>query len=94
MALGDSDRFFREIGMTKLRESAAIVSMTVTEEFTGAAPTVAFLDGVPVTVETTPAAGGQRSAGNCDGKAAGDEAGLCDADACFWRGGRWKPATA
>lgn len=54
VALGDSDRFFREIGLTKLRESAANVSMTVTEEFTGAAPTVAFLDGAPVTVETTP----------------------------------------
>ena len=32
--------------------------MTVTEEFTGAAPTVAFLDGVPVPVETTPAPAG------------------------------------
>jgi hypothetical protein len=58
VALGDSDRFFREIGMTKLRESATNVSMTVTEEFTGAAPTVAFLDGVPVAVETTPAPAG------------------------------------
>ena len=58
VALGDSDRFFREIGMTKLRESAANVSMTVTEEFTGAAPTAAFLDGVPVTLETTPAPAG------------------------------------
>jgi hypothetical protein len=58
VALGDSDRFFSEIGMTKLRESAALVSITVTEEFTGAAPTVAFLDGAPVPVETTlPAAG-------------------------------------
>ncbi|HEY2003331.1 MAG TPA: hypothetical protein VGG80_13490, partial [Acidobacteriaceae bacterium] len=54
VVLGDSDRFFSEIGMTKLRESAAMVSMTVTEEFTGAAPTVAFLDGVPVTVAATP----------------------------------------
>jgi hypothetical protein len=58
VALGDSDRFFREIGITKLRESAANVSMTVTEEFTGAAPTVAFLDGVPVIVQTTPAPAG------------------------------------
>jgi hypothetical protein len=57
VVLGDSDRFFSEIGMTKLRESAAMVSMTVTEEFTGAAPTVAFLNGVPVTVQaTSPAA--------------------------------------
>jgi hypothetical protein len=58
VALGDSDRFFSEIGMAKLRESAATVSMTVTEEFSGAAPTVAFLDGVPVTVRATPAAEG------------------------------------
>ena len=56
VALGDGDRFFSEIGLTKLRESAALVSMTVTEEFTGAAPTVAFLDGVPVTVQATPPA--------------------------------------
>jgi hypothetical protein len=57
VVLGDSDRFFSEIGMTKLRESTAMVSMTVTEEFTGAAPTVAFLNGVPVTVQaTSPAA--------------------------------------
>ncbi|HEX6494142.1 MAG TPA: hypothetical protein VF018_01575 [Acidobacteriaceae bacterium] len=58
VALGESDRFFREIGMTKLRDSAAIVSMTVIEEFTGAAPTVAFLDGVPVSLETTPPVAG------------------------------------
>ncbi len=58
VALGDSNRFFREIGMTKLRESAANVSMMVTEEFVGAAPTVAFLNGVRVTVETTPAPAG------------------------------------
>jgi Peptidase family M1 domain len=58
VVLGDSDRFFSEIGMTKLRERAAMVSMTVTEEFSGAAPTVAFLDGVPVTVEATPPAAG------------------------------------
>ena len=58
VALGDSDRFFSEIGLTKLRESAATVSMTVAEEFTGTAPTVAFLDGVPVTVEAKPPAEG------------------------------------
>jgi hypothetical protein len=58
VALGDSDRFFSEIGLAKLRESAATVSMTVTEEFTGAAPTAAFLGGVPVTVQATPPAEG------------------------------------
>jgi hypothetical protein len=58
VALGDSDHFFSEIGMAKLRESAATVAITVTEEFAGAAPTVAFLDGVSVPVRTTlPAAG-------------------------------------
>jgi hypothetical protein len=55
VALGDGDRFFSAIGMTKLRESVASVSITVTEEFTGGAPTVAFLDGVTVPVEVTPA---------------------------------------
>jgi hypothetical protein len=58
VALGDSDRFFAEIGKMKRRESAANISMTVTEEFTGAAPTVAFLDGVPVPVAVTPPVAG------------------------------------
>jgi len=58
VALGETDRFFSEVGMAKLRVSAANVSMTVTEEFTGAAPTVAFLDGVPVPVRATPPVAG------------------------------------
>ncbi|MFL6429538.1 MAG: hypothetical protein ACJ71S_14930 [Acidobacteriaceae bacterium] len=58
VALGESDRFFREIGMAKLRESTTMVSVAVAEEFTGAAPTVAFLDGVSVPVETTPSTAG------------------------------------
>jgi hypothetical protein len=58
VALGEGDLYFREIGMTKLRESSAIMSMTVTEEFSGVAPTVAFLDGVPVGIETTSPASG------------------------------------
>jgi hypothetical protein len=56
VVLGDGDRFFSAIGMAKLRESPAVVSITVTEEFTGAAPTVSFLDGVAVPVEVTPPA--------------------------------------
>ena len=56
VALGDGDLFFSAIGMMKLRESPALVSITVTEEFRGAAPTVAFLDGVTVPVEVTPPA--------------------------------------
>jgi hypothetical protein len=55
VALGDGDRFFSAMGMIKLRESAATVSMMVTEEFTGAAPTVAFLDGTAVPLQITPA---------------------------------------
>jgi hypothetical protein len=58
VALGEGDRFFSAIGMAKLRESAATVSMSVTEEFTGAAPTVAFLDGVAVPIQVTPAPAG------------------------------------
>ncbi len=58
VALGDSDRFFREIGETKLRESGAIVSIAVTEEFRGDAPTVAFLNGEPAPVQATPAPAG------------------------------------
>ena len=58
VALGDGDRFFSAIGRAKLRESVAIVSITVTEEFTGATPTVAFLDGVEAPVNATPAAAG------------------------------------
>ena len=53
VALGDGDRLFNEIGMAKQRGSTALVSMTVTEEFDGQAPTIAFLDGVPVPVHTT-----------------------------------------
>lgn len=45
--LGDGDRFFSEIGRQKLRQSGAMVSMHVTEEFFGAAPNVAVLDGEP-----------------------------------------------
>jgi len=33
VALGDGDRFFSQIGLTKRRESGAMVSMAVTEEF-------------------------------------------------------------
>jgi hypothetical protein len=68
VALGDSDRFFSEIGAVKLRESVALVSMTVSEEFTGAAPTVAFLDGVPVEVEATPPAAGSDLPGTATAK--------------------------
>lgn len=58
VALGDGDRLFSEIGMNKLHGITTLVSMSVTEEFTGAGPTGAFLDGIPVQVQTTPAASG------------------------------------
>ncbi len=54
VALGDGDRLFSEIGLTKLRQSKATVSITVTDEVydagggAGRAPTVAVLDGTPV----------------------------------------------
>ena len=54
VALGDGDRVFTEIGLAKQRQSAAMVSMTVTEENAGAVPTVAFLDGRSVPVQTIP----------------------------------------
>ena len=50
--LGDEDRVFTQVGLVKQRQRAAKVSMTVTEETAGAAPTVAFLDGHSVPVRT------------------------------------------
>lgn len=43
--LGDGNRFFTEIAEQKLRQSNATVAMRVTEEFFGAAPNLAVLDG-------------------------------------------------
>ncbi len=50
--LGDGDRLFAEIGKNKLRQSKAMVSMTVTDEARTEVPNVAVLNGtvVPVTV--------------------------------------------
>ena len=50
VALGEGDRLFAEISEIKQREGAAIVTMTVAEEFTGDAPNATFLDGVPLPV--------------------------------------------
>lgn len=50
VALGEGDRLFSEIGEIKQRDSGAIVTMAVTEEFAGEPPGAAFLDGVPVPV--------------------------------------------
>lgn len=51
--LGDGDRLFGEVAAEKQRQSAANVSMTVTEESTVAA-NVVFLDGISVPVKVTP----------------------------------------
>ena len=45
VALGDGARFFTEAAAERQRQSQATVSMRVTEEFFGEAPTVAVLDG-------------------------------------------------
>jgi hypothetical protein len=43
--LGDGARFFTEAAAERQRQSQATVSMRVTEEFFGEAPTLAVLDG-------------------------------------------------
>ncbi len=43
--LGDGNRLFREIGRQEAQNSAALVSMSITSEWTRDAPTVAVLDG-------------------------------------------------
>jgi hypothetical protein len=45
VALGDGARFFTEAATERQRQSQATVSMRVTEEFFGEAPTLAVLDG-------------------------------------------------
>jgi hypothetical protein len=45
VALGDGARFFTEAAAERQRQSQATLSMRVTEEFFGEAPTVAVLDG-------------------------------------------------
>ena len=45
VALGDGARFFTEAAAERQRQSQATVSMRVTEEFFGEAPTLAVLDG-------------------------------------------------
>ncbi len=49
--LGEGDRLFREIGRQSQRGLETSVLMTVTEEFTDAAPSVAFVNAVPVPVK-------------------------------------------
>lgn len=45
VALGDGNKLFAEIGAQKLRQADAIISMHVTEEFSGITPNAAVLDG-------------------------------------------------
>lgn len=57
--LGDGDRFFVEVADQRFRQSSATLSMHVTEEFWGAAPNLAVLNGriSPVAVASSPAEG-------------------------------------
>ncbi len=52
--LGDGDRLFAQVGQTKLRQSSALVSLTVSSETLGDPPNVAILDGTVVPVSFTP----------------------------------------
>jgi hypothetical protein len=52
--LGDGDKLFAQVGQTKLRQSNALVSLTVSSETPGDAPNVAILDGIVVPVAFTP----------------------------------------
>ncbi len=51
VALGDGDKFFTEVADQKQRQSGAMVSMEVTEEFLGSAPNLAVLDGKVLAVK-------------------------------------------
>jgi hypothetical protein len=50
VALGDGDKFFAEVADQRVRQSGAMVSMKVTEEFSGEVPNLAVLDGVVSTI--------------------------------------------
>jgi hypothetical protein len=52
--LGDGDKLFAQVGLTKLHQENARVSMTLSAETMGDAPTVAVLDGIVVPVSFTP----------------------------------------
>jgi hypothetical protein len=51
VALGDGDKFFAEVADQRVRQSGAMVSMKVTEEFSGDVPNLAVLDGVVSTIK-------------------------------------------
>ena len=58
VTLGDGDKFFTEVADQQLRQSQAMVSMEVTEEFLGSAPNLAVLNGTiaaikPVSLPTS-----------------------------------------
>ncbi len=57
VALGDGDKLFSEIGLTKLRQISATMSLSITDEVylggsSAALPTVAILDGIQVPLTT------------------------------------------
>ena len=53
VALGDGAKFFSEAAEERQRQSQAMVTMKVTEEFFGEAPNLAVLDGETLTVTPT-----------------------------------------
>ncbi len=53
VALGDGAKFFTEAAAERQRQSQAMVTMRVTEEFFGEAPNLAVLDGETLTVTPT-----------------------------------------
>jgi hypothetical protein len=53
VALGDGAKFFAEAASERQRQSQAMVTMRVTEEFFGEAPNLAVLDGETLTVTPT-----------------------------------------
>ncbi|HEV2274811.1 MAG TPA: hypothetical protein VGR96_11635 [Acidobacteriaceae bacterium] len=67
VALGDGDKFFTEIADQKLRQKDAMISMQVTEEFSGSTPNLAVLDGklIPVTPASLPSTGSLTGIATC-----------------------------
>jgi hypothetical protein len=68
VALGDGAKLFTEIGTQKLRQSAARISMQVSEEYYAEAPNIAVLDGevVPVKAVTAPATSSVPGIAKCE----------------------------
>ena len=55
--LGDGDKLFSEIGRVKMKGMSTLISISVTDEARGEAPTTCDLDGTVYPVDVTPGAG-------------------------------------